>query len=297
MARTVFTIWEGDAALYLSTDTNLPLGPAIFIGHCFERIDCAFQHTVRRRGFLGERYQQNYNEDEQHTIELRNAFQVSGSGEIKSLDRFARHILVIVWHDEEHRVWLRRTYFGVTVAAGQVGGETVIEDATTLNAERFIAAPDADEWPTLEPDTLGGQVDYVKGAVRIPLYSYNGAGEFVALPSQDDALGRIFEEDGVGLKFEIEGEAAMLVDDMGIVVAALIATGGSFFDTSLAKLDFRTGGVRVATLVKDGTLAVPTASNATVAPGGPTDIELRPDGVWAASLGEGRTSAKSFTTP
>ena len=294
MPRTVFTIWEGWASLYLSDESDT-IGPEVFIGACFERIDCSRQYAVRQRPFLGRPHQRNYNEDEQHTVELRNALQVSGGGEIKSLDRFARHVLVVVWHDEEKRVWLKRTYLGVTEAAEAVGGEAAIDSATTLRAERMLQSPGSVTWPTMAPDTVAGRVDWVKGGVRVPLYRYDGAAVFTALDTQSDALGKIIE-DGSGVEFYVEGTLAMRAAlGGGLVVNALVATGGSFYDTALAKLEFLTAGVRVATLARDGTLAVPRGLNAGAAPGTATDLELRPGGTWAASLGLGRTAALSFS--
>lgn len=296
MSRSVFTLYEADAALYPSDEEDQPGAEPVFIGHCFERVDCALNYQTRLRPFLGEDFQRGYNEDQAHTIELRNALQISGAQEFKSLDRFGRHVLVVVWHDEEKRCWMKRTWYGVTVSAEQAGGDVVIEDSTTLRAEQMIASIGSVEWPDLVPDTLTGQADYVRGSIRVPLYRYAGAGLFVALETQSDGLGRIFT-DGDGLKFEIEGEVALLADAAGLVVSSLVATGGSYLDTALAKIELRTARKRVATLVKDGTLAVPYVTESATAPGQPRDLDLRPSGVWSATFGEGRTTAKSFTTP
>lgn len=294
-----FTLYEADVALYPSSQDDQVTGDAVFLGHCFEKIDCNRTYAVRQRAVMGRPQQQNYNEDEAHTIELSNPEQVGPNGEVKQLDRFGRYIMVIVWHDEERNVWLKRTYYGVTDVVEQAGGETIVTCAMTLRAERLVKTPGKNEWPTLIPESQFGVVYYVLGESRTPLYGYGNGFVFFELPTFDAAKGEITPASGT-LSFYVEGALAMqanLVLSGTLLVRDIVAMGGSYYDTAEGKLEFQINGIRVATLAKDGTLAVPEINEVSVAPADPSDIELRipPLNEWVASLRVGVTVARNFS--
>lgn len=294
-----FTIYEGELALYPSDEDDEVTGDPVFLGCCYEKIDCDRSYTVKSRPVLGRAYQQNYNEDETHTITLANPTQVGPHNEVKSLDRFGRHIAVIVWHDEERQVWLKRTYYGVTDVQETVGGEVIVGMTMTLRAERLVQTPGRNEWPTLSPESQFGMVYHVLGGVRTALYGYGNGHVFFELPTFDPAKGEITPASGT-LSFYVEGALAMqatLTLSGTLLVRNIVAMGGSYFDTPEGKLEFQINGIRVATLAKNGTLAAPDISEVTIAPADPSDIELRvpPLNTWVGSMRVGVTTARNFS--
>lgn len=302
---THFTIFEAWVAIYPTNDDDQVTGDAVFTGcGCWEQVVLGRSYTEKRRPFLGESFVRSYNEDEAHTIELVNPLEVGASLEIKQLDRFGRYAAVVLWHDEERMVWLKRTYYGVTDATEQVGGTEAESMKTDLRAERVVQVPGSKTWPTLEPDSQFGTVYYVKAGVRQALYGMGDGGEFFELPGFDATHGLILPAEG-SLGFYVEGTLAMLAlwsgtvpeSGTGLFVNGIVATGGSFLDTAQAVLEFDINGTRVATLAKDGTLAVPDVAEADVRPGHPTDIVLLvpPLGAWAGSIGLTITTAQSLS--
>lgn len=295
-ANAKFTIYEVHVAIYPTNDDDEVTGDALFLGCCFERADCTRNHVVKQRPFLGQLHQRNYNEDETHTIELSNPLQLGPEDELKQLDRFGRYALVLVWHDEERQCWLKRSYYGVVDVVEQVGGDVVAMMGMTLRAERLVQTPGRNEWPTMTPESQFGVVYYTLGASRTPLYGYGGGFVFFELPTFDSAKGEITPASGT-LSFYVEGQLAMQATEDDLLVKDIVALGGSYYDTPEGKLEFVINNIRVATLGKDGTLAVPDIAESEEAPSDPADIELRipPLNQWTASIGIGVTTARNFS--
>lgn len=284
MRTTKFTVYEAEVAIYPSDADDAVTGDALFYGEFIERATLTRNYEVKPRPFLGRAFQQNYNADESHTLELECAQQVGALGELKSLERFGRYVLVVLWHDEEAGVWLKRTYYGVTDATEQTAGEALYDKAS-FRAERVVRSTGSRIWPTLSPDSQFGTVYYVRGTERRALYGYGAAGFFPLATFAADK-GEILSASGV-LSIVVEGQLALQANPSGLLVNRIIATGGSYYDTSEATIEFDINGVRVATLGKDGTLAVPDLTESDAAPGLVSDIEFRPapDNLWVGSIG------------
>lgn len=292
---TKFTVFEAEVAIYPSDINDAVTGGSIFYAEWIERVTLTRNYEVKERAFLGRLYRENYNADESHVIELEAAMQVGALGELKQLDRFGRYVVVIVWFDEEAQVWLKRSYYGVTDATEQAAGEAVYEKAT-LRAERVVKTTGRNEWPTLEPESQFGTVYYVRGHSRQALYGYGAGKVFFELPTADATKGQIVLASGT-LSMFIEGQLALQASPSGTLVNNIIAIGATYYDTPDATLEFDINGVRVATLGKDGTLAVPDITEANSAPGLATDVELRvpPVSAWAGSIGIGVWTANNFS--
>lgn len=197
-------------------------------------------------------------------------------------------VLDIVWRDEQTRDWHRNTFYNVTVRERVRDGEVepAFAESQLFDAEyRIVSQGLAGIEVPLLPDTLPLFVEHVDedGVVTL-LYTYDPTAKSFSEVATGIATGKatIVETAGdLSVTFDGDEAPTLLVEAAGATLPGV--TVGVPDRDDLPRLDFRVGGVRVASLSRASLYTTNLVSDAAPASGSDR-FELRGGGVVRAAL-------------
>lgn len=297
-------IYEAEVALYTLDALGDPL-EEVFLGACPEGIELSDPFRSVLLEYHGEAHRREHHEDDEHFITLINVRAVSyadGGGSaprVPTLRKNVRYGMVIVWWDPEKLVWIKRSYFSVTAAGGPEIDKSNITQQVRLRGEELVETAGRGSKPDLLP-VRTGQVIYVSGDERTPLYDYNPAdGSFTAIDSSllsGRGLIDLTSEDE--LRFSVGSTEVLAADAGGSVTLAsgmsFVGLGGSFNDDD-PRLEFWVGNVRLAA-ISATKYAAPDFEETTAEPtsGLGRYMAIR-NPMWIMTIGQRKTYAPGYT--
>lgn len=269
MTQQPLQVWDATFAVYRvdANDEIIGSGSDIFLGAAAEKARMWGEYKERSIQRHGRKFSATYHEDEEHFIEVENVRTVSIQEQAfaaTELRRNERYALVVVWYDEDTRVWGKRTYLGVTAQPVKIGdnhiNQTLRFRAETMESETAGLG----ERPSLDI-ARSGEVRYIGSDTRT-LYTYARDGQRFHTVDPDLLSGRaeIVFADGV-MVVSFDGVVAMRASASGVECNSIDATGATFSDDS-PRLEFWMGGVRRASLTSAGDLVVAEITEADAAP-------------------------------
>lgn len=261
-----FTIYQADVGLFTVDSAGLALSQ-VWIGEGQERLMLDGEFRERVVEYHGRPSAQIYHEAESHTIEIGNVWQhdqSTGVGRMPVLNRNQRYALVIVFFDDEARVWTKLLYSGVTAQPLHLDG-VAVEQTLRLKAETLLQVTGIGAKPDL---TFGyyGTVVYRNGDESVPLFTYDFSTHTFTVIDPDLLPGRADLDLSTPGEFTISigGQVALHATSTGVEVRELVASGGTFIDES-PRLEFKRG-TRTASLSQTGRFAVANAIEQSSAP-------------------------------
>lgn len=305
MAATIFTQWECEVVIYRADDDGRPTEEVEWLGGCDNRMNLQQGFVEERADRSGDPYARWQQLEEEHTIELERLWLTrydrnESSFQTPVLGRNQRLVAVLLWRDEEARIWHKRTYFGVQVASLGVTSEAeFFALQVPLRASHLIpASGDLDARPPdLLPSSLGGILRYIDGSGSADLFSYDyDARTFAEIGSPDSRLTLPGADLTWQFRILLNGTLALAVDPDGVLmVKEFVFANGSFAD-GVPRVEFITGFGRIATLTQAGLLAAPGYTERDTPPGSTLRIDFRTGvGTWLASLDQGGLSAPDIS--
>lgn len=301
MDTVTFTQWECEVVIYRADDDGVATDEIEWLGGCDNRMNIEQGYAEERADRSGDRYARWQQLEEEHTIELERLFltrydRAASFYQAPVLGRNQRLVAVLLWRDEEARIWHKHTYYGVQVPSLSSSSENEYFDLKVpLRASHMIpASGDLDETPPDNlPSSLGAFLRYVDTGVTINLYSYDyESGAFARVGSVDSRLQVVGEDDDFQFSLLINGTLALGIDHDGVLqVKGFDFTGGTFAD-AVPRVEFMTGFGRIASLTETGLLAAPGFNERDTAPGSVLPISfLSEAGAWLASIDQQGVSA------
>ncbi len=289
-----FTIHEADYALFLADEGRGTAGDA-FLGGCVQDLTLTMRFAGKRIEPHGEPFGRTRHIDEEHELEIGTLWAMHGS--LQQMPRLIRnqiYVLVIRFQDLETNAWARMTFRGVQQQQRSISGssETMLQNLQ-LTAADVVEEEGIGAAPALVPGEYAA-LRWVNGADIIDLYTYDATLRgFVAIDAGRLSGRAQIVNDNSKWELRIFGVPVLRVTAGGMFAHRFLATGGTFPSTSGARVEFRSGVRRLASVSEEGELSVPNISSADAAADG--DYELLVNGAWRGSIGRIRAAAPQFS--
>lgn len=301
-----YTVHEADFALYLADrDGNVTDQAKVFLGGRLEDLTPELDFTKVRLDRHGDPFGRNYHSDEEHRIVIKNLWVMEKSSRtMPRIKRNQQYVLVVRWFDLETKAWVLRTYSGVT-ADGQrlLSSDQVFHQDVPFTARHLDESSGVGEPPDLTASIATLSVLYVTADDSAPVYSYDRISKvFTAIDPVLATEEATIAIDGTSWKLLIGLLHASVVPVMeatvgGVSVAELTAIGGTFpLGDSYPRVEFWIGPTRVASVTRNGELAVPDLFETDTEPDidGPCFRLALEDDTWVGTIAQGMMYARSF---
>ncbi|GEM_PF-5957054 len=289
--QAAFIVLEAELAFYISTAGDEPVGEA-YLGGVADRLIIEDEFKERQVQTHGVAYGGQYHEDEQHLIELENVWMWdwnSTDPRMPQITRNQRLIMVAVWYDNDTRAWAKRTFYGVTAFHQRIPGDA--KQILRFHAERFTPAQGYGDKPDLLPADYG-IVRYRDGSTTSDVYFYDPQSHLYT-PTGGVPYA-VFTRNATTFSIAINEVLALrAVNGTGLHVVTLTAAGATY-GSGRPRIEFYSGGTRMASLTEEGELIVPDVTEQDTAPAGTGFDFYDTGGHWLASLRAGRAYAPAF---
>lgn len=304
-ASTIFTQWECEIVIYRADEDGAPTEDVEWLGGCDNKMTLDQGFAEERADRSGDRYARWQQLEEEHSLELDRLWltrydRSEASFQTPVMARNQRLVAVLLWRDEEARIWHKRTYFGVQIGTLNISSESEFMSLRVpMRASHMIpASGDLDDTPPdLAPSSLGGLLRYFDSLGAVDLFSYDyDSGLFAGIGSPDSRLTLPGADGTYQFRMLINGALALAVNNAGVLMArGYTFTNGTFSDV-LPRVEFLTGFGRIAALGADGVLAAPGFVERDTQPGATLEVVFRnAAGDWLASLNQSGLSAPAIS--
>jgi hypothetical protein len=292
-ATTIFTQWECEVVIYRADESGAATEEVEWLGGCDNKMELEQGFAEERADRSGDPYSRWQQLEEEHTLDLERLwltrYDRAGNFANPAPRRNQRLVAVLLWRDEEARIWHKRTYYGVQVGPLAISSESeYFSLRVPLKAAHLIASSgdlDANP-PDLSPDSLAGTLRYIDDlGGSIDLFSYNyETNVFTAIGSPDARLSLPGPNGTYQFRLLINGTLALAVNNAGLLLAKEFHfTGATYSTTSLPRVEFVTAR-RIATLTETGILSAPSFVEQDDPPETEPQIALLNGVDWLASL-------------
>ncbi len=267
-----FSQFESDLTVWMTDGDGNPLGDAVWVGSAMERTGIEDGFAEEEANVSGVPWPVQQQLQPVIAIELENVWmaRVTGTGastmaETFRLTRNQKFIFVLIWLDEETGVWVKRIYRHVEIPSLTLAGDEIFRQR--LRARAGSCEETSGSIVGTMPDNTAanrGIVRFVDAGGPVDLYRYDLQAQTFT-PVNPALIGGRAQIYGAGggwqFRLEIQGALALAVGNDGTLRCGwLTATGGTFtVNSTLPRVEFHTAR-RVASVSKQGEVAVPRAT-------------------------------------
>lgn len=141
-----FFLYEASLALFPSPDGNAVQGGAVYWGGPANRLSLTKQNTAVRLAASGDQYETDHQVNENHQLEVGQAWLVREDGADFTAVRGQFYVLQILWAMQRPGrtgfYWYQRTYYGVTCEEVGDASQGTLQSARSMRfrAQRLVTA-------------------------------------------------------------------------------------------------------------------------------------------------------------